>query len=140
MRLGLHIALAGLVLSAMPAWADHPRSADEIVAEVRRATEPYQDIARARADGFVHVSGVEARHGYHFMNLNPPVLTAAGLPPRAQRDRAGVCAGHPSRRRRRAAPRCRAHRVGVVAAATLSLVGGLVDRLRRLRALPDSHV
>src|SRR5256712_10183820 len=78
-RLALHIALAGLVLSAMPAWADHPRSPDEIVAEVRRATEPYQDIARARADGFVQVSGMEARHGYHFMNFNAPVLTAAGI-------------------------------------------------------------
>ena len=49
------------------------------MAEVRRATEPYQDIARARADGFVQVSGMEARHGYHFMNFNAPVLTAAGI-------------------------------------------------------------
>ena len=79
MRLHGLFALAVLASMAGPAWADHPRSADEVVAEVRRATEPYQDIARARADGFVQVSGMEARHGYHFMNLNAPVLTAAGM-------------------------------------------------------------
>jgi hypothetical protein len=74
------IAIASvLLLTTLPAWADHPRSADEIVAEVRRVTEQYQDIARARADGFVQVSGMEARHGYHFMNINAPVLTAAGM-------------------------------------------------------------
>jgi len=77
--LGLFV-LALLILIATPAaQADHPRSADEIVAEVRRATEQYQDIARARADGFVQVSGMEARHGYHFMNFNGPMLTAAGI-------------------------------------------------------------
>src|SRR5215813_6194141 len=79
MRLHGLFALAVLVSMAGPAWADHPRSADEAVAEVRRATEAYQDIARARADGFVQVSGMEARHGYHFMNINAPVLTAAGM-------------------------------------------------------------
>jgi hypothetical protein len=79
MRLHGLLALAGLVSMAGSAWADHPRSADEVVAEVRRATEAYQDIARARADGFVQVSGMEARHGYHFMNINAPVLTAAGM-------------------------------------------------------------
>jgi hypothetical protein len=62
-----------------PARADHPRSAEEVVAEVRRATEPYLDIVRARADGFVQVSGMEARHGYHFMNINAPMLTVAGM-------------------------------------------------------------
>ena len=79
MRLYGLLALAVLVSVATPAWADHPRSVDEIVAEVRRITEPYQDIARARADGFVQVSGMEARHGYHFININAPVLTAAGM-------------------------------------------------------------
>ncbi|PYN32158.1 MAG: hypothetical protein DME01_22470 [Candidatus Rokuibacteriota bacterium] len=68
-----------LVSMAVPAAADHPRSADEVLAEVRRATEQYRDIARARADGFVQVSGMEARHGYHFMNIKAPVLTAAGM-------------------------------------------------------------
>ena len=72
--------LALLIVIAIPAaHADHPRSADEIVAEVRRATEQYQDIARARADGFVQASGMEARHGYHFMNIKGPMLTAAGI-------------------------------------------------------------
>ena len=73
------LALALLIASAAPAAADHPKSADEIVAEVRRATEHYRDIARARADGFVQVSGMEASHGYHFMNINAPILTAAGM-------------------------------------------------------------
>ena len=79
MRVHGFFALAVLMSVATPAWADHPRWADEIVAEVRRVTEPYQDIARARADGFVQVSGMEARHGYHFININAPVLTAAGM-------------------------------------------------------------
>ena len=79
MRLSAVVALALLASMASPAWADHPRSADEIIAEVRRATEPYLDIARARADGFVQVSGMEANHGYHFININAPMLRAAGL-------------------------------------------------------------
>jgi len=79
MRLCGLFTLAVLALMAAAAWADHPRSPDEVVAEVRRATEQYQDIARARADGFVQVSGMEARHGYHFMNINAPMLTAAGM-------------------------------------------------------------
>jgi hypothetical protein len=79
MRLLPLVALALLVSTAHPAAADHPRSADEIIAEVRRATEPYLDIARARADGFVQVSGMEANHGYHFININAPMLRAAGL-------------------------------------------------------------
>jgi hypothetical protein len=79
MRLYGLFALAVLAVMAVPASADHPRSVDEVVAEVRWATEPYQDIARARADGFVQVSGMEARHGYHFMNINAPMLTAAGM-------------------------------------------------------------
>jgi hypothetical protein len=79
MRLYGLFASVVLALTAVPAWADHPRSPDEVVAEVRRATEQYQDIARARADGFVQVSGMEARHGYHFMNINAPMLTAAGM-------------------------------------------------------------
>jgi len=77
-RYGL-LTLAVLASMAVPASADHPRSPDEVVAEVRRATEQYRDIARARADGFVQVSGMEARHGYHFMNINTPMLTAAGM-------------------------------------------------------------
>src|SRR4029077_20804249 len=79
MRVHGLFAIAVLALTAVPAWPDHPRSPDEVVAEGRRATEQYQDIARARADGFVQVSGMEARHGYHFMNINAPMLTAAGM-------------------------------------------------------------
>src|SRR3989442_6527624 len=65
--------------AASPAYAHVSRTADEVVAEVRRATEQYRDIARARADGFVQISGMEARHGYHFINVNSPVLTATGM-------------------------------------------------------------
>ena len=79
MRLHGLFTLAVLAGMVAPAWADHPRSPEEVVAEVRRATVQYQDIARARADGFVQVSGMEARHGYHFMNINAPMLTAAGM-------------------------------------------------------------
>ena len=73
------LALLALVLVTASALADTPRTADEVVAEVRRATAKYQDIARARADGFVQISGMEARHGYHFINANSPVLTATGM-------------------------------------------------------------
>src|SRR5262245_64243786 len=77
--LGFSILALLVLLAAPAAHADHPKSADEIIAEVRRATEAYRDIARARADGFVQVSGMEARHGYHFMNIRAPALTAAGM-------------------------------------------------------------
>ncbi len=50
---------------------------DEIVAEVRRATARYLDINNAREDGFVQISGMELRHGYHFLNATSPVLSAA---------------------------------------------------------------
>src|SRR5215831_4673149 len=79
LRIVLCLALAGLMAVLATSAAAHQRSAEEVVAEVRRATEPYLDIARARADGFVQVSGMEARHAYHFMNVNAPMLTAAGM-------------------------------------------------------------
>src|SRR5258706_7704887 len=72
-------AILALMLAASSAFADGPRTADEVVAEVRRATEQYRDITRARADGFVQISGMEARHGYHFINVNSPVLIARGM-------------------------------------------------------------
>jgi len=72
-------AILALMLAASSAFADGPRTADEVVAEVRRATEQYRDIARARADGFVQISGMEARHGYHFINVNSTVLIATGM-------------------------------------------------------------
>ena len=33
----------------------------EVVAEIRRHTERYQDVARAREDGYVQASGMLAR-------------------------------------------------------------------------------
>src|SRR5207237_1364337 len=33
----------------------------------RRATARYVDVATARADGYLQASGMEARHGYHFV-------------------------------------------------------------------------
>lgn len=53
--------------------------ADALIAEVRRATARYVDIARARDDGFVQVSGMEPRHGYHFMKRDVRALTATTL-------------------------------------------------------------
>src|SRR5207245_11069165 len=38
-----------------------------------------RDNARARALRCVQVSEMQARHGYHFMNFNAPVLTASGI-------------------------------------------------------------
>jgi hypothetical protein len=43
---------------------------DAILAEVRQATARYLDIERARADGFVQLSGMEPRHGYHFARVD----------------------------------------------------------------------
>lgn len=71
--------MTGLVLVATSAAADTPRSTDEIVSQVRRATVRYLDITRAHADGFVQVSGMEARHGYHFMNINTRTFTVVGV-------------------------------------------------------------
>lgn len=73
MRRSLVVGLAGRLLLAIPASADQLQSVDEIVAQVRRATEPSLDIGRARADGFVQVSGMQVRHGYHFTNIKAPV-------------------------------------------------------------------
>ena len=59
---------------------------DEIVAEVRRATARYLDIAKAREDGFIQASGMEPRHGYHFIRPDVQAFSAAtgvdlGRPP-----------------------------------------------------------
>ena len=43
---------------------------DAILAEVRQATVRYLDVERARADGFVQLSGMEPRHGYHFARVD----------------------------------------------------------------------
>jgi hypothetical protein len=60
------VALALAVVTAAFA-APPPTAPDAVVAEVRRATARYLDIANARADGYVQASGMEARHGYHFV-------------------------------------------------------------------------
>ena len=67
MHAGL-LALA-LVLSAVRLAFGAPTATapEAVVAEVRRATVRYLDIANARADGYVQASGMEARHGYHFV-------------------------------------------------------------------------
>jgi hypothetical protein len=59
------ILLLALAL-VRPALAT-PRAPEEVVAEVRRATARYVDVASARADGYIQASGMEARHGYHFV-------------------------------------------------------------------------
>ena len=59
-----------------PALAAPGSSPESILAAVRQATARYLDIDRARADGFVQVSGMEARHGFHFMNVNAQMLSA----------------------------------------------------------------
>src|SRR5216684_550569 len=46
-----------------------------VLAAVREATAKYLDVDRARADGFVQISGMEARHGIHFMNVNAQLLS-----------------------------------------------------------------
>jgi hypothetical protein len=67
----MHTVLAAVVLTVAlftPPLAAPPGVApDAVVAEVRRATARYLDIANARADGYVQASGMEARHGYHFV-------------------------------------------------------------------------
>lgn len=67
----MHTALTTVALTlalVSAAIAVSPPSAPEaVVAEVRRATARYLDIANARADGYVQTSGMEARHGYHFV-------------------------------------------------------------------------
>ena len=68
----MRTALAALVLVLTVVVAaiasPSPTAPDDLVAEVRRATARYLDIANARADGYVQASGMEARHGYHFVH------------------------------------------------------------------------
>jgi hypothetical protein len=72
------LTILGLVLGlAIPSGASQALVApDSVVAEVRRATARYLDIANAKADGYVQASGMEARHGYHFVQ---PVAQARAL-------------------------------------------------------------
>jgi len=52
-------------------------SLPDVVAEVRRHTAGYLDVARARSDGFVQAGGMRALHGIHFVN---PRAAAGGHP------------------------------------------------------------
>ena len=52
-------------------------AAEAVLAAVRQATARYLDIEQARADGYVQISGMEADHGVHFMNVNAQILSAA---------------------------------------------------------------
>lgn len=63
--------------AARPPAAAGSRSADDVLTEVRRATERYRAVAQARADGYVLMSGMEARHGYHFVNVQIQLMAAA---------------------------------------------------------------
>ncbi|PYM83126.1 MAG: hypothetical protein DME09_11875 [Candidatus Rokuibacteriota bacterium] len=70
---------AGAVDSAAPTapvLVAEPNSGPaSVLAAVREATAKYLDVDRARADGFVQISGMEARHGIHFMNVNAQLLS-----------------------------------------------------------------
>src|SRR5207247_9585301 len=61
------VTLVLALLLGAPSWAAAGRGPEEVVAEVRRATARYADVATARADGYLQASGMEARHGYHFV-------------------------------------------------------------------------
>ena len=81
-RSSLSLVIAAvLLLGADRGVAASPPSptADAILAEVRQATARYLDVARARADGFVQLSGMEPRHGYHFARVDAGSLITAAL-------------------------------------------------------------
>lgn len=69
-----------LPLGVVSRAAGASRTPDEVIAAVRLATARYVDIAKAREDGFVQVSGMEPRHGVHFMNPRTQIFsTTAGV-------------------------------------------------------------
>src|SRR5438132_574301 len=61
------VTLVLTLLLGAPLLAAGARAPEDVVAEVRRATARYADVATARADGYLQASGMEARHGYHFV-------------------------------------------------------------------------
>jgi hypothetical protein len=67
MRTVLTVVAVTLALLTPAVAAQQTSAPDAVVADVRRATARYLDIANARADGYVQASGMEARHGYHFV-------------------------------------------------------------------------
>jgi hypothetical protein len=74
-----------LLIGSIPAFAHGPErhggargdapAVEAFIAEVRRATARYLDIAKAREDGFVQVTGMEPRHGYHFVRTDLSALS-----------------------------------------------------------------
>jgi hypothetical protein len=81
-RSSLSLAIAAVLLLGADrgvAAAPPTPTADAILAEVRQATARYLDIERARADGFVQLSGMEPRHGYHFARVDAGSLITAAL-------------------------------------------------------------
>jgi len=78
----MKIAITVLVLlgaGAGVAAAHSSTSVDGILAEVRQATARYLDVERARADGFVQISGMEPRHGYHFARVDAGAAIGTAL-------------------------------------------------------------
>jgi hypothetical protein len=74
----LGVAMVLLLGAGGLAVSQPARTVDAILAEVRQATARYLDIERARADGFVQLSGMEPRHGYHFARVDAgSVIVAA---------------------------------------------------------------
>jgi len=71
--------VAVLVLLGAGVAAAHSSGVDGILAEVRQATARYLDIERARADGFVQISGMEPRHGYHFARVDASAAIGTAL-------------------------------------------------------------
>ena len=61
------VTLGLLLLLGASSLAAGARPPEDVVAEVRRATARYVNVATARADGYLQASGMEARHGYHFV-------------------------------------------------------------------------
>src|SRR6266550_4088712 len=70
------VSLVLILLLGAPLLAAGAPAPEDVVAEVRRATARYVDVATARADGYLQASGMEARHGYHFVQ---PAVQARAL-------------------------------------------------------------
>ena len=75
--LALGLALTFMVVAGAPASADSGVQSD--LAQVRRATAQYHNIANALADGFVQASPCVPGMGYHY--LNPALNGTTALAP-----------------------------------------------------------